>query len=34
MIKAYKQYGEKQFITFDITYNLVKEVKSFKTESG
>ena len=24
MIESFKKYGEKQFITFDVTYNLVK----------
>ena len=27
MIANFKKYGEKQFITFDVTYNLVKEIK-------
>ena len=24
MIESFKKYGEKQFITFDVTYNLIK----------
>jgi hypothetical protein len=27
MIKNFKKYGEKQFMTFDVTYNLVREIK-------
>jgi hypothetical protein len=32
MIADFRKYGEKQFITFDITYNLIKEVK--RSEEG
>ena len=27
MIDNFKKYGQDQFISFDVTYNLVKEVK-------
>ena len=34
MIESFKKYGEGQFMTFDVTYNLVKEVKLDQLESG
>ena len=30
MIANFKKYGQSQFITFDVTYNLVKEIKKEK----
>lgn len=27
MIANFREFGERQFVTFDITYNLVKEIK-------
>ena len=30
MISNFKKYGQGQFITFDVTYNLVKEIKKEK----
>ena len=26
MIKNFKQFGENQFMTFDVTYNIIKEI--------
>ena len=34
MIANFKKYGENQFITFDVTYNLVKEIKREQMENG
>jgi len=33
MIANFKKYGEKQFVTFDITYNLIKEVKKSESQT-
>jgi hypothetical protein len=33
MIADFKEYGEKQFVTFDITYNLIKEVKKSEDQT-
>ena len=27
MIKNFKRFGENQFMTFDVTYNIVKDIK-------
>ena len=34
MIENFKQYGQSQFMTFDVTYNLVKQIKEYKNENG
>jgi hypothetical protein len=31
MVQNFKQYGQDQFITFDVTYNIVKEIKMEKS---
>ena len=33
MIANFREFGERQFVTFDITYNLVKEVKMEEQEN-
>ena len=34
MKENFKKYGENQFMTFDVTYNLVKEIKRERAENG
>ena len=34
MIQSFKRYGQSQFMTFDVIYNLVKEIKEYKDEKG
>ena len=34
MITNFRKFGEKQFITFDIAYNVVKDVKVEKLQNG